>query len=45
MGIVQTSRGSPVTFIASGIKQCLTAPDGAHSLATNAMEKLFLSLA
>jgi len=31
-------------IVASGLKQCLTAPEGAES-DTQAMEKLFLSLA
>ena len=33
------------TIVASGLKQCLTKPDGANSVDTKAMEKLFLSLA
>ena len=32
-------------IVASGLKQCLTEPDGADSMDTKAMEKLFLSLA
>ena len=32
-------------IIATGLKQCLTEADGADSLDTAAMEKLFLSLA
>ena len=32
-------------IVASGLKQCLTKPDGAYSADTKAMEKLFLSLA
>ena len=32
-------------IVASGLKQCLTQPDGADSMDTKAMEKLFLSLA
>ena len=32
-------------IIATGLKQCLTEPDGADSMDTKAMEKLFLSLA
>jgi len=32
-------------IVASGLRQCLTEPDGADSMDTKAMEKLFLSLA
>ena len=32
-------------IIATGLKQCLSDPDGAESMDTAAMEKLFLSLA
>ena len=32
-------------IIATGLKQCLTAPEGANSMDTKALEKLFLSLA
>jgi DNA-binding FrmR family transcriptional regulator len=32
-------------IVASGLTQCLTGPDGADSMGTKAMEKLFLSLA
>ena len=32
-------------IVASGLTQCLTEPDGADSMDTKAMEKLFLSLA
>ena len=32
-------------IIATGLKQCLTEEDGAESLDTHKMEKLFLSLA
>jgi len=32
-------------IISTGLKQCLTEPDGADSMDTKAMEKLFLSLA
>jgi DNA-binding FrmR family transcriptional regulator len=32
-------------IVASGLKQCLTEPNGADSMDTKAMEKLFLSLA
>lgn len=32
-------------IVASGLTQCLTEPDGADSVDTKAMEKLFLSLA
>jgi len=32
-------------IIATGLKQCLSAPDGADSMNTKALEKLFLSLA
>ena len=32
-------------IVASGLEQCLTEPDGADSVETKAMEKLFLSLA
>ena len=31
--------------VASGLTQCLAEPDGANSVDTKAMEKLFLSLA
>jgi len=33
------------TIVASGLKQCLSGPDGAQTLDTKKMEKLFLSLA
>jgi len=33
------------TIVASGLKQCLSGPDGAQALDTKKMEKLFLSLA
>jgi DNA-binding FrmR family transcriptional regulator len=32
-------------IVANGLTQCLTGPDGADSVDTKAMEKLFLSLA
>jgi len=32
-------------IVASGLKQCLTEPNGANSMDTKTMEKLFLSLA
>ena len=32
-------------IVSSGLKQCLTEPDGADSMDTKAMEKLFLLLA
>ncbi|MGN6634785.1 MAG: metal-sensitive transcriptional regulator [Oryzihumus sp.] len=32
-------------IISSGLKQCLTDPDSADSMGTEALEKLFLSLA
>ena len=32
-------------IIATGLRQCLTEPDGADSVDTKALEKLFLSLA
>ena len=32
-------------IIATGLKQCLTEPNGADSVDTKSMEKLFLSLA
>lgn len=32
-------------IIATGLKQCLAEPDGAESVDTKAMEKMFLSLA
>ena len=32
-------------IISSGLKQCLTAPDGGDSLDVEKMQKLFLSLA
>ena len=32
-------------IISSGLKQCLTEPDGVDSVDTQALEKLFLSLA
>ena len=33
------------SLIATGLRQCLTEPDGADSMDTKALEKLFLSLA